>query len=295
MAYECRIETDSITKYGERLTTFVCTFPRFILAEVNTHKMISKSSASSRAIPVEKQLKKVLDDPFSPIYWGKNQKGMQAAQELDPADADEAKEVWLCARMDAMNSVNKLLDLDVHKQTANRLLEPFMWHTAILTGTDWSNFFNLRDNEMAQPEFREIAHWMRVLYNESKPKLLNDGEWHLPFTELAERECSDAVDVSVGRCARVSYQTHEGKRDHEADVSLARSLLSNGHMTPFEHVARPMTSVERNLFRKAKRQYHEQSKSWENIGESYYCGNLNGWIQKRKMIHGESDMLGVKR
>lgn len=95
MTYECRIERDSITRYGERLITVVCTFPRIILAEANTHRMFSRSSASSRAIPVARQIQKLKEDPFVPFYWGKNQKGMQANEELTENLQAEARAVWL--------------------------------------------------------------------------------------------------------------------------------------------------------------------------------------------------------
>ena len=51
---EAKIVADSINPQGDRITTYLLTFPRFILAELNTHRVFSKNSASSRAIPFEK-------------------------------------------------------------------------------------------------------------------------------------------------------------------------------------------------------------------------------------------------
>lgn len=201
--YEARIERDSITQYGERLTTVVCTLPRIVLAELNTHRDKSRSSASSRAIPVDKQIQRLLDDPFVPVYWGKNQKGMQAEEELTQEEIMKAKEVWFEARAQAINSAIDLKNVRVHKQITNRLLEPFMWHTVIISATEWSNFFNLRVHKDAQPEFKKAAEMILEVRNASKPKLLAAGEWHLPFepvngSHAAAYSIEKRIKLSVG-------------------------------------------------------------------------------------------------
>ena len=43
--------------------------PRIILAEFNTHRLFSRNSASSRAIPFKKMVQSVLENPFIPIAW----------------------------------------------------------------------------------------------------------------------------------------------------------------------------------------------------------------------------------
>jgi thymidylate synthase ThyX len=316
MSYEARIERDSITQYGERLTTFVVTFPRLVLAEFNTHRQFSRSSASSRAIPVEKQIARLKEDPFVPVYWGKSQKGMQADEELSPADTLRAKDAWDNDRDYAIAAAEHLLQIGVHKQITNRLLEPFMWHTVIVTATEWSNFFHLRDNKMAQPEIQKAAGMMSELYRASRPTLTNPDDWHLPFFKPEdtnwnhEPTIEKLIKVSVGRCARVSYLTHDGKRDLEADVALADSLLKNGHMAPWEHVARPMSDYERRIFGRARvfasvkpsARIDDKPLSiftdvtpWEHGEREYFLGNFNGWVQARKLIHGEADILAFER
>lgn len=278
MSYACRIVADSISNQGCRLTTFEATFPRMVLAEFNTHRMFSRNSASSRALPIEKLIARVLEDPFIPVYWGKNQKGMQAAEELGPEEQKVAGERWLLARDRAVEAARSLLELDVHKQTANRLLEPFMWHTVIVTATDWGNYFGLRDHPMAQPEIQRIARRMRETYEASKPFVLGPNEWHLPFAqpgELEELGVETLVKLVSARCARVSYLTHDGKRDIQADLTLYNRLLEGGHMSPYEHAARPMTA-------------HEFSRS-------EYSGNFRGWIQHRAEIPGEEDMTTYRK
>lgn len=280
MGYSAKIVADSISKAGHRVTTMEVTFPRLVLAEFNTHRMFSRNSASSRAIPVAKQLERIKSDPFVPEYWGANQAGMQAHAELEGDARDQAKVEWLAARDDAVAHVEKLLDIGLHKQITNRLLEPFMWHTVIVTATDWSNFFALRANEMAQPEIRTIAEMMLNIYEKSTPTELADDEWHLPLIQDEERdgtfERSEAArKISAARCARVSYLTHDGKRDLDADITLYTRLTSGGHMSPLEHVARPLTADE--------------------AAEGEYHGNFCGWMQLRKLVPHEDDFSKVEK
>ena len=137
--------------------------------------MFSRNSASSRAIPVEKMIKMVEDDPFIPTYWGKNQKGMQAEEELDQNTQDLAKGNWLLAMDNALEAAQHFVKIGVHKQLANRLLEPFMWHTCIVSATDWDNFFALRCDSAAAPEIRNAALLMRDVLAESVPDAIDYG------------------------------------------------------------------------------------------------------------------------
>lgn len=280
MAYGAKIVADSISKSGHRLTTMEVTFPRMVLAEFNTHRVFSRNSASSRAIPVAKQLDRIKNDPFVPSYWGVNQSGMQAFAELEGQARDDAQAEWLAARDNAVMHVEKLLDIGLHKQITNRLLEPFMWHTVVVTATDWSNFFALRANEMAQPEIRTIAEMMREIYEASRPREIANDEWHLPLIQPEEydgtfEKSEDALKISAARCARVSYLTHEGKRDLDADITLYTRLTNGGHMSPLEHVARPLTDAE--------------------LAEGKYRGNFCGWMQLRKLVPHEDDYSKVEK
>lgn len=269
MAYSAKILADHLSPSGKRIVTYEVTFPRIVLAEFNTHRMFSRNSASSRAIPVEKMLARIEADPFIPTYWGKNQKGMQADVELTPEEQDKARFAWLAAKGRAVDWAKTLLDLGVHKQITNRLLEPFLWHTVIVTATEYDNFFALRTHRDAQPEIREIAVMMERLYCEHEPVEVPEGFWHLPLVEdrdtlAAEGFTAEEIrQVSVGRCARVSYLTHDGKRNPRADIELCRRLQESGHMSPFEHVAQALRDPDES-------------------------GNFVGWDQYRKMIDGEA-------
>jgi len=268
--YAAKVVEDSVNEGDVRLTTMVVKFPRIILAEFNTHRVFSRNSASSRAIPVSKIIQRVTDTPFVPEYWGQNRPGMQASEVIPHENIGRAKEVWLRARDMAVDCAEELLKLGVHKQTVNRLLEPFMWHEVVVTSTEWDNFFALRDNEMAQPEMQRIARLMVEAYDSSKPKRLNNGEWHLPFQMEGEPNNERTAKLCAARCARVSYLQHDGAHNPEADLALADKLMSAGHMSPFEHVA------------VAQRYFMASNFGW-------------GWRQLRKFVPNEDNFAEVKR
>jgi len=307
MSFAARVLADSISPADHRLTTLEVTFPRFVLAEFNTHRVFSRNSASSRAIPIFKQLRRVLEHPYVPLEFGANQPGMQAGAPLEGGARLAAEAEWLGARDDAVRRVLALVTgpdevapgeelsaaltrveqlykgeerpaswLNVHKQVANRLLEPYMWHTVIVTATEWENFFNLRCHADAQPEIRHAAELMRDARQGSEPARLNPNEWHLPLVGPKDREevasIEDLIKVSAGRCARVSYLTHAGRRDLNADIELCERLLESGHMSPLEHPARPLKAAE--------------------LREREWDGNFHGWCQFRKTIRDEANPLG---
>jgi thymidylate synthase ThyX len=304
--YSAKVLADSVSPDGVRLTTLEVCLPRIVLSEFNTHRMLSRNSASSRAIPVEKRIKMIEEDPFIPEQFGKNQKGMQAEVDLEGTDGEQATATWLDAKDDAVKWARELAKLGVHKQLANRLLEPFAWHTVIVTATEWENFFNLRCNPDAQPEIRKAAELMRDAMAASKPRELTYKGWHLPLTtqDDAVLRTEDICKISVARCARVSYLTHDGKRDTQADLDLYERLVTSGHMSPLEHVARPMTNEEwtqslqhevtltdgRVLWsRDSPRELEIDGLNIACVGrEVHFCGNLNGWVQFRKTIPGEA-------
>lgn len=263
--YSCRILADSLSPNGNRLTTFEITYPRFVHSELMTHRMFSRNSASSRAIPIKTMIQNVLDDPVMPVWWGKNQAGMQAKEELTDDALSNAKRNWLLARDDAIENCGILADIGLHKQIANRLLEPWMWITVIVSATDWDNFFHLRCHPDAQPEIQKIAYMMQDSYSYAVP---TKAYYHLPLMDQWTKDWAGDKDalvkkVSVGRCARVSYLTHDGKRDPQADVDLCDRLIQSGHWSPFEHVATAMETDE-------------------------YYGNFRGWLQFRKEFAEEN-------
>lgn len=278
---EAKIVKDSMAPSGVRLTTYVLTYPRFIHAEFMTHRMFSRNASSSRAIPVRKSIEMVIDNPAIPLAFTKNQKGMQGGKPLDGRAHELAVKSWLHARDNAVTWAIALADLEVHKQYANRVLEPFSHITVVCTATDYANFFALRLHPAAQPEICELARLMWEASLSSTPQLLNEGEWHLPFMEYDEiraltgwAKCfenprPDLVPVrcSVARCARVSYLNHDGTKPNiEQDYELYNRLLGSVpiHASPAEHQAQAITNP------------HKRS------------GNFRGWIQYRKTLDNEN-------
>lgn len=291
MATSAKILADSISPDGVRLTTLECVYPRIIHAEMMTHRVFSRNAASSRAIPVQKMIAAVQNNPYIPTVWGLNQKGMQSELTFDDADdVSFCTEQWLAARNSAVYHAERLVERGLHKQWVNRLLEPFLWYTCIITATEWSNFFNLRCHPAAHPEIKLVAELMRDAMEKSVPHELCYGQWHLPLVvgvdidfnfNLKSGDWDYWCGVSVGRCARVSYLTHDGKRDPRADIELADRLLEAGHLSPFEHVARPLASGS-EAFRRGG----------DENPANCFVGNLRGWVSYRKTVPHEEDILG---
>jgi thymidylate synthase ThyX len=266
-----RIICDSVNPVGDRITTFETKLHRYVLAEFNTHRKNSRNFQSSRACPVERMIANVIEDNVCPLHWGRKQKGMVADLEIDEADQLEAIAIWDEAREAAIGYVRQLLAIDVHKQVANRLLEPFMAITGIVTATDYQNFFNQRCHESAQPEIRALADAMKAAYDTSVPERLEAGEWHLPlingedWVEATDRGYveEDLIKVAIGRCARVSYLNHDGLRSLSDDTKLYWRLLEANppHLSPFEHVAIALPTSE-------KKANFQGWQSYRNILES---------------------------
>jgi thymidylate synthase ThyX len=307
---DATIIADSKNEFGNRAITFVITFPRIVLAEFNTHRMLSRNSASSRAVPFVKMLQKTLDHPMVPIKWMKDHKGMQGNEFFTDKEIDDLglDLIWLSARDSMISHAKDLADAGVTKQICNRLLEPFMWHTAIVTATEWENFFALRADEAAEIHIADLAHKMLAEANLSEPKQLKSGEWHIPFGDDIDNKRLGIfqnigddegaltpsterlkIKIATARCARVSYLNFEGKDDYEADIKLHDKLChpDYGHWSPFEHCMKAM-----------REEVYEGGLSdvkWAG-GDEYgnpqyeygWCGNVRGFVQYRKMFENEN-------
>lgn len=250
MTISAKILADSISPEGSRLTTLQIRCPRFIWPQVLTHRALSRNASSSRAIPVARLIADVDADPVFPIRWGKNQRGMQAREELEEAVAFSADGEWDLALYNAMKQARTLAELGASKEIVNRLLEPFAHVNAVITATDWDNFFALRIHDDAQPEIQALALAMREAMEGSQPEEVGEGWWHGPYVEWPayDRSTDMGHRVSAAGCARVSYLTHEGRQaTDQENLELASRLLSAGHMSPFEHQATPATGRHANL------------------------------------------------
>lgn len=307
MPISAKVICDSIGEHSPRLTTLLTRYPKFIHAEHMRHRTGSYCVSSSRAVPVSKNLEEVRSDELraSPVFWGAEQKGMQSGAEVEGRNRDYAKNLWRSAALEAAEFATDLVDLGVHKSIVNRVLEPFLHVNVLVTCAEPGllNFFGLRLDKAAQPEIRTLAAIMWAVWNESTPKLLKSGKWHLPFIDdetrngimiynrYLGRDNSEEFDeagiiqvskeVSAARCARLSYTSFEtGKRSTiEEDLRLHKRLLGAQpiHASPAEHQATPDQWVQ----------------TWfDNYGSGWkqpeLHGNLPGWVQYRKTILGEA-------
>lgn len=345
---KAQVIADSKNEFGNRITTLVSVMPRYILAEFNTHRMLSRNSASSRAIPFEKNLQSVEENPFIPIAWMKDHKGMQGNEYFgEPATSSLLRE-WQRAKQHAVVLAKELSRQGLTKQLVNRLLEPFMWHTVIATATEWENFFALRcpayacndngkeifvsrskkdflkklgngsDKEnttnylFGKPvlELNDIdwlkankgqadIHMMAVseaiwdAMNESTPKILQPGEWHIPYGDDFAQDALAMVMSEMGikltpkniervkiwiataRCARVSYTVFgeeqiQNTHRYVKDIELHNRLAASGHWSPFEHCAEAMPN------------------SYFDGTPACWSGNFRGFVQYRKMFDNEN-------
>lgn len=279
--FSARILADSMNEYGDMLTTMELVYPRFIHPEFMTHRDFSRNASSSRAIPSMQLIEQVRHAPVYPIHWGKNQPGMQASEELKGEELQYAIEQWRLAAINASHSAERLLlGTHAHKQVVNRILEPFLPIRVVVSSTRWDNFFGLRRHPDAQPEIRYLADLMFKARERSTPRLLMKGEWHLPYVtseEVALLGIEIAIQVSVARCARVSYRLHNGRSTTvEEDQRLYQRLVGSDpkHASPAEHQATPDSCWFGGLF----------GRWWKN---RKMHGNFNGFIQYRKTLLNE--------
>lgn len=266
---EAKVIEDSISESGKRITTLQIKFHRFILPEFNTHRVFSRNFSSSRAIPTKKLLEQIRNEPAMPVHWGKNQPGMQASEELQGEERNNAQFAWKRSADAAATMAEVMSDLGVHKQIVNRIIEPYLWANGIMTSTEWDNWFELRAHEDAQPEIHELALRMREAIEASTPKLLKQSEWHLPYVSQQERETMETSllqKISAARCCRVSYLKHDGTAPNvEEDLKLFDRLAGSIplHASPLEHQATPMQN------------------------KTLTSGNFFGWTQYRKLWEKE--------
>ena len=254
MKISAKVLEASCNQYTDtNLFTLELRYPRFIHAEFMTHRVFSRNASSSRAIPIGKQIDAVERNPVFPSEWGTNKPGMQAGDRLARSVQTDAENVWAKACIDAISAARKLKDLGVHKQLANRLLEPFAYITVIVSATEWSNFFDLRISELAQPEIRILAEQIKAEMEAIEPVVSKIGYVHAPYLSEKERatyEPDVLMMISAARCARVSYLNHDGMEPSvDKDLALAQRLFADRHASVFEHQAFPMSTFgySRNL------------------------------------------------
>ena len=284
---------DSIGPHGHRLLTVKAKLPETIWNEVLTHRVFSRNSSSSRAVPVSRWIEEARSAELrvTPIRWGGNQPGMQPGDELTGDALDLAKRAWAHAASDAAYHAEMLAKRGAHKEIANQVLKPFVHTHAVISATEWMNFFGLRLDKAAKIEIRTLAEQIWRIWNESDPEPMRPGEWHLPF--IAEHDVFDHMGrvartqemlckVAVSRCARVSYESHTTRRRStiDEDLALHDRLAAEGHWSPFEHVATPDYQAESDG--------PEFALDYDGWAHAEQHGNFVGWRQYRKIRGGEA-------
>lgn len=294
-----KVICDSISESGNRITTLEIEYPRFILAELNTHKMLEKNSSSSRAIPIKAMIEQIESNMAMPLYWGKTKSGMQADGEVELFEQTVAHSQWTMAYLDAVDRVNEISNVGVHKQTTNRLLEPFQMMKTVITGTDWANFFNLRIHPDAQPEFCMLAYKMYQAIQESKPNLLKEGEFHLPYVNIGWNgkgeiayfdadfnviSLEQAQRISASCCAQTSYRKSDDsleKADKIFDMLINAEVI---HSSPFTHLATPVNAPINDEVNNVFPETWQNGVTHMNRKGVLCSGNLTGWISYRHLI-----------
>lgn len=301
---EAKVICDSVNPNGTRITTFELSYPRFIHSELMTHRVFSRNSASSRAIPVKTMLDFIEANPAEPIHWGKNQPGMQAKEELTGSELEVVKLLWKEACRRSVDIARKMASLGAHKQVVNRITEPYQHMKVVLTSTQYENWFWLRDHTDADPTIRALASAMNTEFSNSIPCKLRYGEWHLPyvrcievwpmtvggrdkgqqlyFADGKEITLEEAKMISASCCAQVSYRKSDGSLE-KAKVIFDRLIESEPvHASPVEHQAMCFDS---NIY---------LDDTWPN-GVTHmdrqgnlWSGNLKDWIQHRQLIPNNS-------
>lgn len=304
-----KIVCDSVSPSGERLTTVEVNFWRFILPELNTHRVFSRNYQSSRAVPVLKQLDQVIERTALPLHWGANQSGMQADEEcnnpvLIPRDNDigetklpmklSREEAWKYAADQMAKIARAFHDAGYHKQIVNRLIEPFVWTKGVITADQkgWDSFFALRCHPAAQPEIQALAYIIQEEMEKNEPHKLSYGAWHLPYadypamySEAEDKEglLGNAIKISTSCTAQVSYRRLDDSLEKAKKIYDMLNLPEDGvypenppHFSPAEHVALCMEGAD-GVFHLDR----EGNTDLSDLSGNFRCED---WLQYRKAL-----------
>lgn len=305
MTITAEIIADSISPSGVRITTFELDYPRIVHSELMTHREFSRNAASSRAIPTKDILARVIADPAMPAHFGKNQSGMQdAGEHFELINGYTPQEWWRLMATSAAKFSQGFADAGYHKQIANRGTEFAQNIKVVVTATSYDNWFHLRYDEMADPTINVLAMVMWSAYDDSKPRQLLPGEWHVPYyfdgywscvddvtgLDIHGHTLDDALKISSSCSAQVSYRKSDDSL--EKACALYERLVGaiKVHASPFEHQATPITQPIWTIELFNQTSQANGSFAWEegvthmNRYGEFCSGNLKGWKQHRQLI-----------
>lgn len=289
---EAKIIQASLNPFtGDKIVTYELDYPRFIHAEIMTHRMFSRNAQSSRAVPVKKTLE-VNQQFVKPLVWGANKSGMSSTEELDELGKAQAESMWEVAAKHAFKCSQTLNDIGLHKQWSNRVTEPFSRIKVVVTATEYENFFWLRiDPDAAQPEIVELAEKMKDLYDNAEFYVLGHGEWHLPYinrnrdqngsivyytSEGDELTLEDAVKISASCCAQVSYRKLDETKQKALEIYDRLFSGPKPHLSPVEHQAMCIDVDRCNEWPVGITHQDRKGNLWS--------GNLKGFVQYRQIL-----------
>lgn len=275
---------------GQDIITYELDYPRFIHAEIMTHRVFGRNAQSSRAVPIAKTLE-VNQDFVRPIIYGANQAGMSSSKELTDSALNASKVQWDLAANNAFELSQRLNDAGLHKQWANRVTEPFSRIKVIITATEWENFFWLRDDEdAAQPEIVELAQRMKEV-NEAAPTIqLDQGMWHLPYVfqeftskgkqifldnDAKELDIKTALKISASCCAQVSYRNLDDSVEKALKIYDRLFSGPKPHMSPTEHQAKVPPKYA---------DFRTPGITHMDRNGNAWSGNLKNFVQYRQLI-----------
>lgn len=285
------------------ITTLVCEYPRAVHAQLLTHRVFSKNSSSTRAVPLNAAIQQITDNPAKYI-WTQNQSGMQGKVITDPSKLERIEQAYDAAKRSAIAYAKALGDkesdggLNVHKQNAGRLLEPYQNIRICLTSTEWDNWDWLRDDPDAQGEIAKLARAIKEARegNSSKYLYLNKNDWHVPFVHRAynyrkavmeyfhpetsrQLTIEQAINLSMSICAQTSYRK-EDRSDEKTKTVIDRLFTGNKvHASPSEHQATPILHPKG-----ANPDYWPEGVTHMDRNTDYWSGNFKHWIQLRQLL-----------
>ncbi|QFR56712.1 putative thymidylate synthetase [Stenotrophomonas phage Mendera] len=305
-----KVIADSVCRVRKtkRITTLELEYPRFIHAEFMTHRLFSRNAASSRAIPIAKAIRLIIENTAIPYHWGKNQPGMTAKEECNSLVNVEVatdwyqlisrEHAWYKARDNAISIAESFDSAGYHKQIVNRILEPFAMIKVVVTATEWGNFFNLRSHPDAQPEIKILADAIIDAMALSDPKELSEeGDWHVPYyadgywvgyemdeagdlRDINGHTAEEALAISSSCCAQVSYRVLDESLEKALDIYNKLVTSKPVHASPFEHQATPIMEWD------SSPNYWEEGVTHMDRKYNLWSGNFMGWIQHRQLIPG---------
>lgn len=307
---QVKVIQDSLSPAGDRLVTFEIETYRYIWAEVMTHRQLSRNAQSSRAVP-SKTVLKVNEDFVRPIVYGKNKAGMSSTEEFNELDSAKIQKVWDAAANYAFAASLQLNELGLHKQWANRITEPFSKIKAVVSATEWSNFFWLRiDPEAAQPEIVDLAAKMQKAMQDSIPLQLKEGELHVPYVERevgfdlsdeiryyisgqdgGELSKEEALRISASCCCQVSYRKLDDSFNKAMEIWDKLFSGPKPHMSPAEHQAIVLGSKKASIIQRVFPSFLPEGISHIDREGNLWSGNFKGFIQHRKIIEARQPKI----